>query len=82
MQPISRVLVAHVTNLTPPGSESGKPYCAVDNFLPLHKATLQHAASAAAIEAGKAVTVLTYLHGTKESEDAIVELMVGGACTS
>merc|ERR1719183_1754898 len=44
--------------------------CEVDNFLPLHKATLQHEASAASIAAGKAVTVLTYLHGTKESEDA------------
>ncbi|EEH51581.1 uncharacterized protein MICPUCDRAFT_30110 [Micromonas pusilla CCMP1545] len=52
--------------------------CEVDNFLPLHKATLQHEASAASIAAGKAVTVLTYLHGTKESEDAIETLTAEG----
>jgi pyruvate/2-oxoglutarate/acetoin dehydrogenase E1 component len=50
----------------------------VDNFLPLHKATLQHEASDDAIARGKAVTVLTYLHGTKESEDAIEILKTEG----
>ena len=52
--------------------------CEVDNFLPLHKATLHHSAAPAAIDAGKAVTVLTYLHGTKEAEDAIEELKTEG----
>jgi len=47
----------------------------VDNFLPLHKATVVHSASEASIKAGKAVTVITYLHGTKESEDALAELL-------
>lgn len=50
----------------------------VDNFLPLHKATLQHVASDESIANGKAVTVLTYLHGTKESEDAIAILKTEG----
>ena len=50
----------------------------VDNFLPLHKATVQHEASDDAIARGKAVTVLTYLHGTKESEDAIETLKAEG----
>ena len=49
----------------------------VDNS-PLHKATLQHVASDDAIARGKAVTVLTYLHGTKESEDAIETLKTEG----
>jgi hypothetical protein len=39
--------------------------CALDNFLPLHKATVHHSASEASVKAGKAVTVVTYLHGTK-----------------
>ena len=50
----------------------------VDTFLPLHKATLQHRASDDAVARGKAVTVLTYLHGTKESEDAIETLKAEG----
>lgn len=52
--------------------------CQVDNFLPLHKATVHRHASQAAIDAGKAVTVLTYLHGTKEAEDAIDQLNAEG----
>jgi pyruvate/2-oxoglutarate/acetoin dehydrogenase E1 component len=50
----------------------------VDNFLPLHKSVVHHNASPGSIAAGKAVTVLTYLHGTKESEDAIAVLMTEG----
>ena len=52
--------------------------CVVDNFLPLHKATVHRTASQASIDAGKAVTVLTYLHGTKEAEDAIDQLNAEG----
>ena len=35
--------------------------------MPLNKAAVLHEASANAIKAGKAVTVLTYLHGVKEA---------------
>eukprot|EP00970_Alexandrium_tamarense_P020739 scaffold15593_cov241-Alexandrium_tamarense.AAC.1 len=41
--------------------------------LPL-KAALLHEASAESINSGKAVTVLTYLHGVKESTNTIKEL--------
>lgn len=44
--------------------------------MPLNKAALLHKASDAAVKSGKAVTVLTYLHGVKESMmviDAIQE---------
>lgn len=39
--------------------------------MPLNKAALLHEASAASVKAGNAVTVLTYLHGVKESLTAI-----------
>eukprot|EP00550_Attheya_septentrionalis_P002704 CAMPEP_0198291538 /NCGR_PEP_ID=MMETSP1449-20131203/9035_1 /TAXON_ID=420275 /ORGANISM="Attheya septentrionalis, Strain CCMP2084" /LENGTH=816 /DNA_ID=CAMNT_0043990191 /DNA_START=18 /DNA_END=2468 /DNA_ORIENTATION=- len=39
--------------------------------MPLNKAALLHEASAECVKAGNAVTVLTYLHGVKESENAI-----------
>eukprot|EP00978_Attheya_sp_CCMP212_P048565 scaffold542951_cov67-Attheya_sp.AAC.1 len=39
--------------------------------MPLNKAALLHEASAECVKAGNAVTVLTYLHGVKESVDAI-----------
>ena len=46
----------------------------VDFFLPLHKATYLAKASQASVDAGTAVTVLTYLHGVKEAMDALAEL--------
>jgi 2-oxoisovalerate dehydrogenase E1 component len=39
--------------------------------MPLNKAALLHEASAECVKAGNAVTVLTYLHGVKESVTAI-----------
>merc|ERR1711968_35577 len=41
---------------------------------PLNKCTLLHKASDSSVAAGKAVTVLTYLHGVKESIQAIKEI--------
>lgn len=48
----------------------------LDKCMPLNKAALLHEASKAAVDAGNAVTVLTYLHGVKEAQlsiDAITE---------
>ncbi len=48
----------------------------LDNCMPLNKAALLHEASQASVDAGNAVTVLTYLHGVKEAQmsiDAITE---------
>jgi 2-oxoisovalerate dehydrogenase E1 component len=42
-----------------------------DECMPLNKAAVLHRASDASVAAGKAVTVLTYLHGVRESEKAI-----------
>ena len=39
--------------------------------MPLNKATLLHTANDDSVKAGKAVTVLTYLHGVKEAQVAI-----------
>lgn len=46
--------------------------------LPLNKAKLLHRASEAAVVAGKAVTVLTYLHGVKEANLALEEILAEG----
>jgi 2-oxoisovalerate dehydrogenase E1 component len=46
--------------------------------LPLNKAALLHEASAESIASGKAVTVLTYLHGVKESMNAIKAIQEEG----
>jgi TPP-dependent pyruvate/acetoin dehydrogenase alpha subunit/pyruvate/2-oxoglutarate/acetoin dehydrogenase E1 component len=43
----------------------------LDHCMPLNKAAVLHSASEESVKAGKAVTVLTYLHGVKESEKAI-----------
>ena len=40
----------------------------LDKCLPLNKAALLNEASDEAVNGGKAVTVLTYLHGVKEAE--------------
>mmetsp|Transcript_110978 Transcript_110978/g.320743 ORF Transcript_110978/g.320743 Transcript_110978/m.320743 type:complete len:808 (+) Transcript_110978:117-2540(+) len=46
--------------------------------MPLNKAALLHEASAEAVSSGKAVTVLTYLHGVKESMMAIESIQEEG----
>lgn len=46
----------------------------LDNCMPLNKAALLNKASDNSVAAGKAVTVLTYLHGVKESQTAIEQL--------
>ena len=45
---------------------------------PLNKAVVLHSASEASIKAGKAVTVLTYLHGVRECENIIAEIQAEG----
>lgn len=45
---------------------------------PLNKAALLHEASGASVAAGKAVTVLTYLHGVKESQTSIEAIQEEG----
>lgn len=47
----------------------------LDQCMPLNKAKLLHKASDESVANGKAVTVLTYLHGVKESEIAIQEIL-------
>mmetsp|Transcript_36225 Transcript_36225/g.59283 ORF Transcript_36225/g.59283 Transcript_36225/m.59283 type:complete len:751 (+) Transcript_36225:199-2451(+) len=47
--------------------------------MPLNKSALLHKASDAAVASGKAVTVLTYLHGVKETQTAIETIMEEGA---
>lgn len=39
-----------------------------------NQAVVLHEASAEAVKEGSAVTVLTYLHGVKESQNAIAEI--------
>lgn len=46
--------------------------------MPLNKAAVLHEASADAVNAGKAVTVLTYLHGVKEAQEAIDSIQEEG----
>eukprot|EP00934_Nitzschia_sp_Nitz4_P000688 Nitzschia sp. Nitz4//scaffold175_size95217//45020//47751//NITZ4_004723-RA/size95217-augustus-gene-0.19-mRNA-1//1//CDS//3329538939//688//frame0 len=46
--------------------------------MPLNKAALLHEASPESVEEGKAVTVLTYLHGVKESLKAIEAIQEEG----
>jgi TPP-dependent pyruvate/acetoin dehydrogenase alpha subunit/pyruvate/2-oxoglutarate/acetoin dehydrogenase E1 component len=43
----------------------------LDQCMPLNKAVLLHEASEATVKSGNAVTVLTYLHGVKEAQNAI-----------
>mmetsp|Transcript_14340 Transcript_14340/g.34681 ORF Transcript_14340/g.34681 Transcript_14340/m.34681 type:complete len:816 (+) Transcript_14340:297-2744(+) len=46
--------------------------------MPLNKAALLHEASAESVASGKSVTVLTYLHGVKESQAAIESIQEEG----
>lgn len=48
----------------------------LDNCLPMNRAVALHAASDEAVQAGKAVTVLTYLHGVKEGQIALQAIQV------
>lgn len=50
----------------------------LDVCLPLNQAKVLHAASADSISGGKAVTVLTYLHGVKEANMVIEEIIEAG----
>ncbi|KAG8469566.1 hypothetical protein KFE25_006021 [Diacronema lutheri] len=50
----------------------------VGTCLPLNKAALLHEASDKAVAAGKAVTVLTYLHGVKEAQMVIEAIQAEG----
>jgi len=58
--------------------KEAKGFVPVGTCLPLNKAKLLHAASDAAVKAGKAVTVLTYLHGIKEANMVIEEIQAEG----
>jgi TPP-dependent pyruvate/acetoin dehydrogenase alpha subunit/pyruvate/2-oxoglutarate/acetoin dehydrogenase E1 component len=46
--------------------------------LPLNKAALLHEADQTSVKAGKAVTVLTYLHGVKEAQNVIEQIREEG----
>mmetsp|Transcript_11824 Transcript_11824/g.10054 ORF Transcript_11824/g.10054 Transcript_11824/m.10054 type:complete len:812 (+) Transcript_11824:36-2471(+) len=46
--------------------------------MPLNKAALLNKASDASVKSGKAVTVLTYLHGVREAQTAMLELQAEG----
>lgn len=50
----------------------------LDNCMPLNKAAVLHEASQSAVDAGNAVTVLTYLHGVKEAQLSIDEIKEEG----
>jgi len=58
--------------------KEAKGFVPVDVCLPLNKAKVLHSASDASVAAGKAVTVLTYLHGVKESNMVIEEIQAEG----
>ena len=58
--------------------KEAKGFVPVDVCLPLNKAKVLHSASADAIAKGKAVTVLTYLHGVKEANMVIEEMQAEG----
>ena len=46
--------------------------------MPMNKCVTLHEASADAVKAGKAVTVLTYLHGVRECENVLGEIQAEG----
>lgn len=55
--------------------KESKGVVALDKCAPLNKAALLHAASDESVAKGKAVTVLTYLHGVKEAQIAIASIL-------
>jgi len=58
--------------------KDAKSTLALGRCAPLNKAVVLHAASDASLKAGKAVTVLTYLHGVRECENVIAEIQAEG----
>ena len=58
--------------------KEAKGYVPLDHCLPLNKAHVIHTASDEAVKAGKAVTVLTYLHGVKEANMVVEEIRAEG----
>merc|ERR1719201_22363 len=58
--------------------KEAKGFVPVGECLPLNKCKVLHAASDASIKAGKAVTVLTYLHGVKEANMVLEEIEAEG----
>ncbi|GMI30055.1 hypothetical protein TeGR_g11168 [Tetraparma gracilis] len=50
----------------------------LDHCLPLNKCAVLHEASPESVAAGKAVTVLTYLHGVKECQNVLAEIQEEG----
>merc|ERR1711990_942356 len=58
--------------------KEAKGFVEVGKCLPLNKCHQIHAASEASHKAGKSVTVLTYLHGVKEANMVIPEIMEEG----
>jgi pyruvate/2-oxoglutarate/acetoin dehydrogenase E1 component/TPP-dependent pyruvate/acetoin dehydrogenase alpha subunit len=55
-----------------------KGYAEVGRCMPINKCKLVHQASDASVAAGKAVTVLTYLHGLKEVQSVLAEIQAEG----
>lgn len=58
--------------------KEAKGHVELDSCMPLNKAALLHKASDDAINAKKAVTVLTYLHGVKEATNAVEAIQEEG----
>jgi len=58
--------------------KSVKGTCDLGKCDPLNKSKVLHEASAEAVANKKAVTVLTYLHGVKEAQTAITDIMAEG----
>jgi pyruvate/2-oxoglutarate/acetoin dehydrogenase E1 component len=58
--------------------KEAKGYLDLGKCAPLNKAALLHEADQDRVDNGKAVTVLTYLHGVKESETAIEAIQEEG----
>jgi len=58
--------------------KEAKGFVPVGECLPLNKCKVLHAASEESIKAGKAVTVLTYLHGVKEANMVLAEIQAEG----
>jgi len=58
--------------------KEAKDFVPIGKCLPLNKCTVLHPASDAAVKGGKAVTVLTYLHGVKEANNVLGEIQEEG----
>lgn len=58
--------------------KESKGHVDLGKCMPLNKAAVLHEASEEAVKAGKAVTVLTYLHGIKEAQMAIESIQEEG----